>query len=477
MNGITGWSYRPYTRLSERAPRPPYICALAPGESTLCLAWLDGGNQEHTVYYRPMKSYIAPEARAVPAGESSAALGGLTPYMDYEVWVERGGKTPSQSAVRYARTGPVPGTVVNYLHPEDEIYAFSGRSLCSPSLLKLPSGRLLASMDVFASGAPQNLTLIFASDDGGRSWDYLTDLFPCFWGKLFLHRGEVYMLANTTEYGDLVIGKSSDGGQSFCAPARLFPGAASSLDAGPHKAPMPIVSHGGRLATAVDYGAWKLGGHMSCLLSVNEDADLMCPGNWTLSEPVPYDPAWPGTVCGPCRGLLEGSAVVSPAGELMVFYRYQITDCVPNHGKAVLLRAAAGDMEAPLSFARVVDFNGANSKFDVLRDPATGKYLAVASRVASPATPNQRNVLALNVSDDLISWRCAKILLDYSAMPPGEVGFQYVSMLLDGEDLLYLSRTSLNRARNFHDANYQTFHRLENFRRYLAADREEEACI
>ena len=52
-------------------------------------------------------------------------------------------------------------------------------------------------------------------------------------------------------------------------------------------------------------------------------------------------------------------------------------------------------------------------------------------------------------------------------MSPAEVGFQYIFFLIDGDDILYLSRTSINGARNFHDANHQTFHRIRAFRQYL----------
>ena len=41
-----------------------------------------------------------------------------------------------------------------------------------------------------------------------------------------------------------------------------------------------------------------------------------------------------------------------------------------------------------------------------------------------------------------------------------DVGFQYVDFFFEGEKLLYLCRTALNGAHNYHDANYSTFHSL-----------------
>jgi hypothetical protein len=50
---------------------------------------------------------------------------------------------------------------------------------------------------------------------------------------------------------------------------------------------------------------------------------------------------------------------------------------------------------------------------------------------------------------------------------PADVGFQYVSFLIDGDDILYLCRTAINHAKNMHDSNYTTFHRIKQFRQHL----------
>jgi hypothetical protein len=45
--------------------------------------------------------------------------------------------------------------------------------------------------------------------------------------------------------------------------------------------------------------------------------------------------------------------------------------------------------------------------------------------------------------------------------PTGDYAFNYTTPLIDGEDLLVVSRSS---DRHFHDNNMITFHRLKNFR-------------
>ena len=214
MQGTSTWSYRPY--------RPPltevgdvYICRIAPAEQAVTLEWLPCGNS-YTVFYKKRGDDCF--IRFCETAETACTVTGLCIDTDYELLVTCGEK---KSRVRLARCGKAVGTVVNYLHPDDECYAFSGRYLCSPSLLRLPDGGLLASMDLYAPEHPQNLTLIFRSDDNGATWHYQSELMPCFWGKLFLHKGALYMLSCSTEYGDLLIGRSTDGGKSFSAPITL----------------------------------------------------------------------------------------------------------------------------------------------------------------------------------------------------------------------------------------------------------------
>ena len=62
------------------------------------------------------------------------------------------------------------------------------------------------------------------------------------------------------------------------------------------------------------------------------------------------------------------------------------------------------------------------------------------------------------------NWKVACDLLDKRNEDMGKVGFQYVDFEFEGDDLIYLCRTAINDAHSFHDSNYQTFHRIKNFR-------------
>jgi len=461
MKAVSGWSYAPYT--------PPlfdsgdiYVCRIAPYKCGFRCEWLPvEGAEEYTVRYGLRGGKMDREVRVTGC---SCHIPNLKLYADHEFQVISGDK---KSRVRLVRTGQSVGSVVNYLHPDDECYSFSGRSLCSPSLVRHPDGYLLASMDVFAGGRPQNLTLIFRSDDEGESWHYVSELMPCFWGRMFIHNGALYMLSVSTEYGDLLIGRSDDGGRTFPTPTVLLRGAGRVDEAGVHKNPQPPVIYNGRIWETLEWGAWQIGGHAAMVMSAPVDSDLLDPNSWLFSEPVPYDPAWPGLPAGSSAGNIEGTLTVAPDGRLVNIMRYDMTKMRPNHGYALVYTVNTDDPEAPLQYQRAMPFPGNHSKFEVQYDSVSGLYFSIVSRITSHEDAYSRNLLSLICSRDLEKWDLVCDLLDFRYEDPKSVGFQYVDFTIEGDDLLYLSRTALNRARNFHDANYSTFHRLSDFRKLI----------
>lgn len=465
MNCNGMWSRAHYQPL-DRTDRI-LVDRVAPSEVSVLLTW-SGHSKAYDVWFRKKGTEDAWNRMSV--GEAcNAELNGLDENTDYEFFVEG---TDEKSLIGYFRTGYVPGTVVNYLHPDDLKYAFSGRHLCTPSLLIHPDGYLLASMDVYEGGRPQNLTMIFRSDDRGETWYHYTDLFPCFWGTLFLHKGDVYMLGTSTEYGDLLIGKSTDCGKTWLSPTVLARGACHREIPGWHKSGMPVIEHAGRLWCGVDYGSHRSGGHMSALVSVGVDSDLLNAENWTITDPLKYSSEWEGAVEGDSRGFIEGNAVVMPDGSLCNILRYLTELGTPDHGLIGVLKADATQPEKALFFHKFVPFEGNLSKFDVKRDEKTGVYFSIFSRIIPNGWIKMRNVLSLGYSYDLEHWTTACDLINYEECDPKKVGFQYVSFSFDGEDIIYLSRTAFNEAQGFHDNNYITFHRLKNFRDLIKKEEE-----
>ncbi len=460
MRGHSAWSYAPYC--------PPlwesgdiYICRLAPAERSIRVEWL-GGEHRYELYCRKRD-----EGAFVCVGQTADTFFDIpvpNTDTDYEFYVQAGEK---KSRIRLARAGKVEGTVVNYLHPDDAAYSFSGGRLASPSLVRLPDGALLASMDVYAKGAPQNLTLIFRSEDEGQSWQYLSELYPCFWGKMFVHKNELYMLGCSTEYGDLLIGKSTDGGKHFGTPSVIARGTGGKNGSvGFHRAPQNILEHGGRLYTSYEWGSWANGEycHAAGVLSCDTDADLLTPENWYLSEPRRFDPAWLPEMedVTPTTATIEGTVVEDPQGNLLDVMRFECAGA-----KVLLYRADPTDAQAPLTFARTMDFPAGHSKFIIRHDgcryySVATRYFEGGERTARGRAP--RNLLSLLVSNDLVSWRVAQDLIDYRDHDINKYGFQYVDFDFDGEDIIFLCRTAMNGAADFHDSNYITFHRAESYK-------------
>ena len=455
MKGQNQWSYAPYRPFLWNVG-DIYICRIAPSATTIHLEWLSAEENSYEIFCRKRGD----EAFA-PIGKTAALeydITNLEADTDYEIFVSSGNK---KSRVRLARCADAVGTVVNYLHPDDTCYSFSGRALCSPSLVRHPDGYLLASMDVFAGEHPQNLSLIFRSDDEGKTWHYVSELMPCFWGKMFIHKGELYMLSVSTEYGDLLIGKSIDGGKTFSAPVSLLRGANGKKGyAGVHKNPQNIVYHNGRIYNTLEWGSWLDKGyyHGAMVMSCDENADLLDPENWNFTPPVVHDLNWNGAAPDGKAGNIEGTLVIAPDGKLYNYMRYQT-----QLEKKILVFSVPDDPDAPIEYSHPVAFDGNLSKFMIKFDEVSGRYYSIISRrIDEPKTA--RNLLSLVSSANLSDWELVCDLIDRRHDDPKMVGFQYVDFEIEGDDIIYLCRTAINNAKNFHDANYSTFHRIENFR-------------
>ncbi len=442
------------------------ITRVIPGRHQATLEWLRPPTplSDADLRYRiAVKLRTAPWAEAAttiaPGDHTRATVQGLLNNADYAVRVtaEQAGaaKPIATSLERLFTPGDVPGTVISYLHRDDEAYARKGQYIGSPSIARMDDGRLAASHDLFGYGS-SDFTQVYGSDDNGATRRHLADVSPAFWGKLFVHRGRLFLLACGRPSGDLVLHASPDGGRAWAEPVVVAAGRF-------HKAPMPVIAHRGRLWTCVEGtgGAWAAG-FGAVALSVPVEADLLNPSNWTVSESLPYDPAWlPAGLSAPKgkHGFLEGNAVADPRGNLLNVLRYHIS---PNFGKAVVLDIAADGKS--LSFNRIADFPGGMTKFTILRHPETGVYWSLVNRVTDASQPGMRNVLTLVSSADLEKWTLVRDLLrDDSEQAPRTTAFQYVDWLFDGPDIIYVSRTACNGAHNFHDANHLTFHRVKDF--------------
>lgn len=410
----------------------------------------------------------------VPHDARSFVINGLSNGIDYLIKLSgyQDHVKVAQAQPRLVRPCPAPGVTVAYCHPEDYTFNSSGRSPASPAIMRLPNGRLLISHDFYWARGGQNLSHMYYSDDNGVSWHFLSEIKPCFWGKPFWHQDKLFMISVSTEYGDFNIFRSDDMGKTWSEPTILYPGTGVRGIPGPHRAPMPIVNHGGRLWTTMEYGTWEIDTkHDAGVASIDVNADPMVASNWAFTTPFSrYDKNYPGAVKGGSPGHHEGNVVVTPDGGLVNFLRYHTINANPDYGKALLYSVDMKNPSGAMTFDKIIDFPGNMSKFAIMRDPVDGLYVSLVNRVSLPWR-GQRNILSLSVSEDMINWRIVHDLINYqdNGWPEGYklVGFQYVDFFIEDGDIYYASRTALGGANNYHDANRISFHKLDNYRQYL----------
>lgn len=454
MRGNNKVYHRPYRPLNcYQEIFDPYICRLAPGETTVEIEWLDNGcDGKHIIYYG---IWGAEQETSVAVTDKVIKLENLEKETDYEFYIEA--ENGNKSRTRLFRTGVIPEgcTVINYLHPEDPYYDYSGKFLGTPNLVRCKSGRLIASMDVFQSFKPQNITLVFYSDDDGKSWRYMTELYPFYWATLFCHKDTLYALGLTTEYGHLQITCSEDEGATWADAKPLFYGSDYSCKYGGfHKPPMQIVPYNGRLYTACEYGCWEYGSHLPAVLSIDENADLMNPEDWYMTEVLPFEGKW-AERSGKQGDTIEGNIVPAPDGKLYNFMRYKV-------GEMLKLRVNTEEPEKMLEFVDIVKAPVSNSMFRII--PVVGKYLLITNRKTPESGKNEcwtyRNVLSVFESCDLENFTLVKDIFNFEHIHPEKIGFQYPAFIYENGQILLSVRSAFNEPDNAHNSNYMLFCRI-----------------
>lgn len=363
----------------------------------------------------------------------------------------------------------VPGTVVAYQPTATEKY------IGSPSLVILPNGDYLASHDFFgpqSSEWQQGETVIYRSRNKGKSWKKLSTIRGAFWSSLFVHRGDLYLMGPDRHHGTVLMRKSTDGGKTWTTPVHRRNGLiATGLF---HCAPMPIIEHNGRLWRPMEtaHGPILQWGkrYGAMVMSAPVDADLLDSRSWRRSSVLLYDSTY---LNGNFTGWLEGNFVVGRDNRMWNILR--VDDKTTLDEKAAMVEISKDGKS--LSFdpeTGFIPFDGGSKKFVIKYDPISDYYYTLTNSIPEKYRkmyPNRnamifRNVLMLRKSKNLRQWEDVKIILEHEDVL--KHGFQYVDWLFEGNDMIVLSRTAYNDgkvdARNEHDANFLTFHRIVNFR-------------
>jgi len=358
-----------------------------------------------------------------------------------------------------------------------------------PSIAVLPTGAYVASHSWFGPGTTFDTTVLFLSYDEGKTWTKTAEIKGQWWSTLFVHDEALYIMGVDSRHGRVVIRRSEDSGGHWTAPLDKSTGLLLS-ETENHTAPVPVVVHKGRIWRAFEKCV-PVQGYIPFVMSAPVDSDLLSAESWSASGLLGhFRQEWRSLITSEeaertslakdhpafvSEGRwLEGNVVVTPEDRIVDVLRVH----EPIEGSTAAVVDIAEDGRS-LSFdpsTGFIRFPGGCTKFTIRRDPVSKKYWSLTNYVheddKNGNAERTRNTLALICSPDLKEWSVQSILLHHGDVE--KVGFQYVDWQIEGDDIIAVSRTAyddgIGGAHNCHDANYFTFHRVQNFRKRTPED-------
>ena len=398
------------------------------------------------------------------------------------------------------------------------VYAYS------PGITRLPSGRLVATMDQGGKGVKELPGAVregssdvwrgkvYTSDDRGHTWTHRTDT-PMVHARPFVAGESLYVLGHS---GKLCIVRSDDGGETWGDPSWL------SDSGGWHQAPSNVAYARGRIYLVMEHNTkpsfkgWPVSVLAPVVMAATVTADLTKREAWTFSNELSFHDAVeqagvphlvgvpfhsPGLTApdstGDKRsmalpGWLETNIVQfvdpnhvwnDPSGRTFHLWMRAHTGSVNLACIAKAVEAEDGSITVSLEQAPsgetmlYVPCPGGQMKFHILYDDEMQLFWLLSSQSTDsmtqpsrlPATRynlpnNERHRLVLHFSRNCVDWCFAARVADSGSPNQGR---HYASMVIDGDDLHVLSRSGDARAKNAHDGNLITFHTVRGLRRLV----------
>ena len=351
-----------------------------------------------------------------------------------------------------------------------------------PGMTRLDDGALIVAAPQwqFQRFGGRQSARVARSDDGGLTWDELAEL-PYADATPFVVDGGLFMFVQEKSHQDFQIVTTDDGGRTWTPPVTVIEAPVWNIST-------PMVA--GRDATywAMDFDSDGQHCYGKVMARLNRAMSPMDPAAWSLSNVVPR-PELPDLMT---RKLyprtdeeLKRSAfwlepnTVEVAGRIRVFARCVIDRYASAHTAAVL---DYDPEENHLSFTQYASWPGAQCKFFIIHDMPTQMYWMLSNLVTNSQdllgwgdrwpqsqhgpSGNERRWLFLHYSIDCLNWFPAGCVARW----PDSMAksFMYPSAVVDGDDLVVMSRTSRDSG-DQHNADLVTVHRVQKFRE-LAMD-------
>lgn len=391
----------------------------------------------------------------------------------------------------------------------------NGEYCYTPALCNLGNGRIIATCE-HTGPDPQKRGMVYLSENDAKSFRF-TGYFPMGMARPFEAGGRVYILG---QMGHIYIVCSEDGGKTWSEAARLTP---EDEEGSWHQSGCNVWYKGDFVYLVMEHRvspdciSWPVAAMAPVLMRANVHDDLMKPESWTFASElffrdevdqeqldwfgVPFfqvprggmidtvpEGHTPRRTCAPI-GWLESNVVqimdpkhywYDPTGRTFHIFMRAHTG---GTGYACLCKAVEKDdgtietcFETVPSGRRIVflPLPGGQMRFHMLYDEKTQLYWLLSTQATDSMTRsellepdrynlpnNERRRLVLHFSKNCVDWIFAGMVAQGDGTKESR---HYAGMVIDGEDLLILSRSGDYRAATAHNGNLITLHRVKDFR-------------